>query len=326
MSKIDKYGLALTLKRSKFKKIIGAVLFLKAHAATVKPGLNACGKTLREKTVETELIKRMEIFAAGSQRITVLTGAGISAESGIPTFRGPEGYWTIGAKEYHPQEMATHAMFVKKPYEVWAWYLYRLGVCRKAQPNGGHRAVVALEQLFQDRFTLITQNVDGLHLQAGNSAARTYQIHGNIHYMRCADECTDKLYPLPETVEGKAKGETVTEADKQLLCCPQCGHMTRPHVLWFDESYNEPQYRFYSSLDAAQRTGLLLVVGTAGATNLPNQVAAVVAQRGGTIIDVNIEVNPFSNLAQSTGKGFFIQESSGRFLPEFVQLFTTLPQ
>ena len=274
--------------------------------------------------MDKELFARMKAFADGSQHITVLTGAGISAESGIPTFRGPEGYWTVGAKEYHPQEMATFAMFQQKPYDVWAWYLYRLGVCRKARPNEGHRAVVELERIFKDRFTLITQNVDGLHLQAGNSEKRTYQIHGNIHHMRCASECTDQIYPLPDAIEGKARGDALNDEDKRRLCCPQCGHMARPHVLWFDEAYNEPQYRFYSSLAAAQQTDLLLVVGTAGATNLPNQVAGVVAQGGGTIIDVNIEANPFSNLAQATGKGFFIQKPSGRFLPEFAQQFAAM--
>ena len=117
--------------------------------------------------------------------VTVLTGAGISAESGIPTFRGPEGYWTVGSAEYHPQEMATVRMFEQAPDDVWAWYLYRLGVCRRAQPNAGHLALVEMEALLGDRFTLITQNVDGLHLQAGNSPQRTFQIHGNISFMRC---------------------------------------------------------------------------------------------------------------------------------------------
>ncbi len=99
-------------------------------------------------------------------RLTVMTGAGISAESGIPTFRGPEGYWTVGSRSYHPQEMATFAMFRRRPDDVWQWYLHRATVCHQAEPNTGHIAIVALETLFGDRFTLITQNVDGLHLRA----------------------------------------------------------------------------------------------------------------------------------------------------------------
>ena len=125
-----------------------------------------------------------DIFSDPEKQITVMTGAGISAESGIPTFRGPEGFWTIGSKNYHPQEMATYAMFKQNPDEVWKWYLYRLGICKDAEPNAGHFTISDMEQKLQDRFTLITQNVDNLHLQAGNSEQRTLQIHGNVFFMR----------------------------------------------------------------------------------------------------------------------------------------------
>ena len=97
------------------------------------------------------------------------TGAGISAESGIPTFRGPEGYWTVGSKEYHPQEMATNRLFRQQPWDVWQWYLYRTSVCARAKPNRGHAILVELEQRLQDRFLLITQNVDNLHILAGKA-------------------------------------------------------------------------------------------------------------------------------------------------------------
>ena len=104
-------------------------------------------------------------------RVVFLTGAGVSAESGIPTFRGQEGYWTVGSREYHPQEMATQASFTKMPRECWRWYLYRRGVCNAAQPNAGHEALVRAERALKDRFRLITQNVDGLHRRAGNIQA-----------------------------------------------------------------------------------------------------------------------------------------------------------
>src|SRR5438552_13760341 len=94
-------------------------------------------------------------------RVVVLTGAGVSAESGIPTFRGKDGYWTVGAREYHPQELATHAAFERMPWEVWAWYLYRRGVCRGARPNAAHDALVRLDAHLGARFALVTQNVDG---------------------------------------------------------------------------------------------------------------------------------------------------------------------
>lgn len=248
-------------------------------------------------------------FSDPEQTITVLTGAGISAESGIPTFRGPEGYWTVGAKEYHPQEMATYAMFSKYPDEVWKWYLYRLSVCRAVEPNPGHLALVEMEQILQDRFTLITQNVDGLHLRAGNSMERTYQIHGNVAFMRCVNECQQRLTPLPSELYEREKDQALSDDDKALLSCPDCGAPTRPHVLWFDESYDEHYFKFESAVAAAGQTDVLIVAGTSGATTLPNHVANLVFQKGGTIIDINIEKNPFTDMAICSNNGTFLNMS-----------------
>ncbi|HUV78236.1 MAG TPA: Sir2 family NAD-dependent protein deacetylase [Desulfobacterales bacterium] len=271
--------------------------------------------------LDRHLKKTLQDFARGSGRITILTGAGISAESGIPTFRGPEGYWTIGSKEYHPQEMATYSMFVKKPDEVWKWYLYRIGVCGKASPNPGHFALVGMETLFKNRFTLITQNVDNLHLRAGNRLEKTFQIHGNVFFMRCAGECALTVYPIPEDLSGRGKNENLTEKDRSLLMCPDCGSRTRPHVLWFDEMYNEHFYRYHSALNVSGETELLIVVGTSGATNLPNQVVWEVKNRDGIIIDINIEENPFSNLALKSRRGFFIKQPSSKALPSILHVF-----
>lgn len=271
--------------------------------------------------LDRHLKKTLQDFARGSGRITILTGAGISAESGIPTFRGPEGYWTIGSKEYHPQEMATYSMFVKKPDEVWKWYLYRIGVCGKASPNPGHLALLEMETLFKNRFTLITQNVDNLHLRAGNRLEKTFQIHGNVFFMRCAGECALTVYPIPEDLSGRGKNENLTEKDRSLLMCPDCGSRTRPHVLWFDEMYNEHFYRYHSALNVSGETELLIVVGTSGATNLPNQVVWEVKNRDGIIIDINIEENPFSNLALKSRRGFFIKQPSSKALPSILHVF-----
>ena len=260
--------------------------------------------------------QRLLEFNRSTKRITILTGAGVSAESGIPTFRGPEGYWTVGSREYHPQEMATFRMFQEKPYEVWKWYLYRMGICAAAEPNPGHRAVAELERFYPGKFILITQNVDNLHLRAGSSPENTYQIHGNIFYARCQAECGLGVIPLPEGLEAKRKGEELSEGERSLLACPRCGKNLRPHVLWFDEVYDEKYYRFESSLDAASRTDLLITVGTSGATNLPNQVAWLVHQNGGTILDVNLERNLFSELAEGSPGGAFIQGKSSEVLPE----------
>ena len=261
----------------------------------------------------------------GKGNITVLTGAGISAESGIPTFRGPEGFWTIGSRNYHPQEMATLAMFNRDPESVWAWYLYRMGLCQKARPNAGHLALAAMESHLGDRFTLVTQNVDNLHILAGNSFSRTLQIHGNIFQTRCSSACTDRILPLPEGVAPKGKGATLTETEKRRLVCPRCGNWLRPHVLWFDETYNERHYRFHSALEAANRTGLLITVGTAGATTLPNHIVNLVHGHGGLIIDVNVADNPFGSLAKQSVRGVFVKRAGSEALAALARAVVSSP-
>jgi NAD-dependent deacetylase len=139
--------------------------------------------------------------------VVALTGAGVSAESGIPTFRGKEGYWTVGAREYHPQELATHEAFEAMPWAVWAWYLYRLGVCRGAEPNAGHHALVRLGAAMPERFALVTQNVDGLHRRAGSADRHVLAIHGDISQMRCAGDCVLDRWPIPDDVPMLAKGD-----------------------------------------------------------------------------------------------------------------------
>ncbi len=268
-----------------------------------------------EERLQTVLTR----FQASTGRMTVLTGAGISVESGIPTFRGPEGYWTIGSREFRPEEMATSAMFRADPWGVWSWYLYRRGVCLQARPNSGHRAVARIEALLGDRFKLITQNVDGLHLRAGNSVARTYQIHGNLHYMSCFSRCCRILYAIPEEIGHKEPGEPLTDQEKGLLRCPRCGRIARPHVLWFDETYDEAGFRSESSLRWAAQTDLLLTVGTSGATSLPLKIATRVASKTRSVlIDVNTGPNPFSYLALQHDNGFSLNGESGTLLPRIV--------
>jgi NAD-dependent deacetylase len=249
--------------------------------------------------------------------VTVLTGAGISAASGIPTFRGPEGYWTAGAQDYAPMELATRAMFRRDPEVVWAWYLYRLGVCRAARPNAAHDAVTDLERALGDRFLLITQNVDGLHLRAGTSAARTYPVHGEIEWVRCAEECTPERIPVPDAVAPKRRGEPLTETDRTALRCPRCSCWLRPHVLWFDETYDEERFFVDSALRAAAETTLLVTVGTSGATTLPTLVAERAAAAGATLLDVNPERSPFGDLAERTN-GAAIPGPATEVLPDLV--------
>lgn len=251
--------------------------------------------------------------------VIVLTGAGVSAESHIPTFRGKEGYWTVGSREYQPQELATHAAFSEMPWEIWAWYLYRRGICRAASPNDAHYAIARWDDAFKsqnDRFALVTQNVDGLHRRAGSPAKRTYAIHGDVDQMRCSVECVANLWPVPSTVPALAKGEAVSEAVRAQLVCPRCGEMARPHVLWFDEAYDEPRYRLDTVRDLAAAACLVVVAGTSAETNLPWQVVMLAARNGATIVDVNLEANPFGDVAATSGG--VIRDSAATALPLLV--------
>lgn len=252
--------------------------------------------------------------------VLVLTGAGISAESGIPTFRGAEGYWVEGSRHYQPMELATRAAFREVPDTVWAWYLHRRSVCVAAEPNAAHHALVRLEKALSSRFLLVTQNVDGLHARAGNTEARTYCIHGDIRKMRCARECDGRIYAIPDAVSlDWPRGRSLDDATRALLVCPTCGGRARPHVLWFDESYDEPRFRFESTLLAARDFGFLVVVGTSGATNLPMRVGSTFARRNARMLVLDPEPNPFSEMAES-GRGVFVAGRAGELVPAMVDV------
>ena len=259
-----------------------------------------------------------ETVAAAATRgglVVALTGAGISAESGIPTFRGPEGWWTVGSVRYTPQEIATRATFGHAPEAVWAWYLHRLAAVRDAAPNAAHHALVDLERALGDRFVLVTQNVDGLHRRAGST--RMYEIHGSLEFVRCADACTSELRPRPELLGDGPPAEGLTDAQRSALTCPSCGGWLRPHVLWFDEVYDEEHFRFDSTVAAAERATLLLIIGTSGATTLPALMARAAAGAGATLVDINPEDNPFGDAARETG-GAVVRSPASAALPGLV--------
>jgi NAD-dependent deacetylase len=251
--------------------------------------------------------------------LLVLTGAGISAESGIPTFRGADGFWTIGSRNYRPEELATRSAFMRMPEEMWAWYLYRRSRCCAALPNRAHQALSLLEDALQGRFLLITQNIDGLHLRAGNSRPRTYEIHGNLDYMRCSRECQAEPIEIPLPVRERIEGKELEPEELDQLVCPICGVMSRPHVLWFDETYDEERYRYASSIQAANEASLLLVIGTTGQTSLPVQIGALVAQRKVPLVVIDPEPNIFSRMAEESGQGVFVQGFAGEWVPRVIE-------
>jgi NAD-dependent deacetylase len=255
--------------------------------------------------------------------IIALTGAGISADSGIPTFRGPQGYWRQGSRNFRPEELATHSAFTADPELVWAWYLYRLGVCRSAEPNASHHALVRLERAKPEDFLLVTQNVDGLHLRAGATPKRSYEVHGCLETRRCANVCGADNGPMPSEIGAYAKDEILRSEDRDLLHCEACGGWLRPHVLWFDESYDEENFHLESAQDAAMNCGAMIIVGSTGTTALPMRMAMQAAASGAVIIDINPDSNPFSELAARATRGYGVQAKAADVLPDIVDRLLT---
>ena len=260
-----------------------------------------------------------EIPASGGP-IVVLTGAGISAESGVPTFRGSEGFWRVGSRNYQPTEMATALAFSAMPEEVWRWYLYRRGICRAAAPNAAHLALVRSR-------TAARRQVSAGHAERRRPASARRQL-GGAHL---PDSRQHRLLPLPQRVQPggpsaararwRRTGQRSVRSAKPsatLLRC-DCGDWLRPHVLWFDESYDEPLYRYLSALRAAEQAAALVVVGTSGATTLPTRMCEIVAARGAPFIVVDPEQTVFSQLAEGSARGLFLRGAAAAVIPSLIR-------
>jgi NAD-dependent deacetylase len=211
--------------------------------------------------------------------------------------------------------MATNAMFQRRPWDVWIWYLYRHFICRRAAPNPAHHSLAKLQNLFPGSVTLITQNVDGLHLRAESPQTSTYEIHGNIDFMRCSARCTDQLIAMPIPPQTREPNQELSDHEKSALKCSSCDGIMRPHVLWFDECYEEELFRSQSSLRAAEEAELLLIIGTSGTTSLPVQIARIAALTKIPLVNINPQPNPFGDLADRLENGIFLQERAGDILP-----------
>jgi NAD-dependent deacetylase len=205
-------------------------------------------------------------------RILVITGAGISAESGIPTFRGNDGYW----RNLDPTKLATPEAFTKDPMLVWQWYRERRHRIRNAQPNAAHRAIVRLSEYSQD-FLLVTQNVDDLHVRAGLKPEKIVQIHGDIFVTRCS-RCH---------LEGDEEEEKVPK-------CPHCGALMRPGVVWFGEQLDANKIDVIEKFLESGGVDLTIVIGT---TALFGYIASWATRAGGKLIEINPEETVLSRLA-----------------------------
>ncbi len=238
-----------------------------------------------------------EIIQKGLNRshkngVTFLTGAGISSASGIPTYRGNDGIWIKGTKFYKPESFGTFQHFSKNANEVWQYTYFRRNMFANAEPNEAHFKLVALEKTLEDRFHIITQNIDNLHQRAGSK--NLYEIHGDLREMRCASECSKEVYTIPSSISITEIDQELGIDEEKLLHCPKCGDYTRPNILWFDEYYNERNFKMHSALRKAKNTSLLFILGSSGATNLPNRLVEQTIKYGGYVIDVNLEDNHFT--------------------------------
>jgi len=232
-------------------------------------------------------IERAADLLRGAESIVVFTGAGISQESGIPTFRDAlDGIWA----EFSPEELATPEAFAKDPQRVREFYEYRRTFVKKAKPNAGHLAIAALEALVPE-VIVITQNVDGLHEAAGSQCV--IALHGEILTNRCHGGCPG-THPGPATI------------------CPTCGHNSlRPNVVWFGERIDP--IRLSRSRISIACASALLVVGTSGVVFPAAGLVSLAADKGVPIVEINPECSPFSDMVE-----VFLPRLAGQALPKIV--------
>lgn len=231
---------------------------------------------------------------AQAQHVAVLTGAGISAESGIPTFRDPGGLW----KQFKPEELANVRAFLRNPHLVQAWYTHRHAVAQEKSPNPGHEALAHLETLMAD-FLLITQNVDNLHQRAGSK--NITELHGNITHSYCID-C----------------GKTATEQEMTPIAsgtaaqCSACNGYIRPDVVWFGEML--PEGAMAQANAAAQRAEVFLSIGTSAVVYPAAGIPLLAKDYGAYVAEINVEASAIAGYVDEVVLG-----KAGEVLPQLVE-------
>ena len=228
-----------------------------------------------------------------AQKIVFVTGAGISQESGIPTFRGKDGLW----RKYDPMKLATIDAFYEDPKLVWEWYEERRKNILNASPNAGHVTIAELEKYKQ--VSVLTQNIDGLHQRAGST--NVYELHGSIITIKCTvcdfkDKITSEFSTLPP------------------IC--KCGNVLRPDVVWFGEAL--PQDVWESAIKEASSCDVMIVVGTSLAVSPANLLPVYAKQNGAAMIEVNIEKTQMSSEMDLS-----LRESATKALPELVEVVSS---
>ena len=242
---------------------------------------------MSELPIPPELIDRLR----RAHRVAVLTGAGISAESGVPTFREAQtGLWA----RYNPEELATPDAFQRNPKLVWEWYSWRQQRVRQAEPNAGHRALVEMEQRIAE-FTLITQNVDGLHRRAGSH--QILELHGNLFRAKCFSE--------DRPVESWPDSEEIPPR------CPRCGGLLRPDVVWFGEML--PAATLRAAEHAAATAELFFSIGTSALVYPAADLPFAALNAGAAVVEINPQPTPLSPHVT-----FSLNGAAGQILPALV--------
>jgi len=234
-----------------------------------------------------EQLRTVANILKDSRIVVALTGAGISAESGIPTFRGKDGLW----KKYRAEDLATPFAFQRNPKLVWEWYVWRMNIISKAKPNPAHVVLAEMEKEGILR-AVITQNVDGLHFKAGSK--NVIELHGNIWRIRCVD-CNWK---------------TVLNSPPTQIppICERCGGLMRPDVVWFYESL--PQDALNKAFKLAAQSDLMLVIGTSGVVQPAASLPLITKNQGGILVEINVADTPLTLVCHYSLRG-----KAGEILP-----------
>ncbi|MGD8406278.1 MAG: NAD-dependent deacylase [Anaerolineales bacterium] len=239
--------------------------------------------------IPDELIR----FLRKAERVAALTGAGVSQESGLRTFRDAQtGLWA----QYKPTELASPEAYERDPKLVWDWYAWRREAMKGVRPNPGHYALVDMAHHIPD-FSLITQNVDGLHRMAGSP--KLIELHGNIHHVRCSS-CGQQA-------------EEWTEANGDIPRCDSCNGLLRPDVVWFGETL--PRAALEAAVEAARTCHVFFSIGTSGLVQPAASLAYAARNRGAVVVEINAEPTPLTHKVD-----FALHGKSGQILPGLVQV------
>ncbi len=242
--------------------------------------------------------KALELLE-GARHVAVLTGAGMSAESGVPTFRDAQtGLWA----KFDPQQLATAEAFAESPSRVFGWYVSRLQTVRRATPHAGYDALVRMAALYPDGFDIITQNVDGLHSRAGSE--HVVELHGSLEAFRCS-ACRE-VFSTDRVIElGEGDGEVSAPA------CGKCGNFIRPGVVWFGEML--PREVLERATQVAYEADVVLVIGTSSLVYPAAGLPDIVSARGGRVIEINPKATPLTPRVD-----LYWEAAAGEALPQLV--------